>query len=52
MDEADVRILCQMVVFYDYLIQADGVITKESWEKQMAGAERAALQRLIDAVKL
>jgi len=52
MDAADVRLLCQMIVFYDFLIHNDGVITKESWDKQMGGAERAALQRLVDEVKL
>jgi hypothetical protein len=51
-DPADVRLLCQMVVFYDYVITADGVINKASWDKQLGAAERAALQRLIDEVKL
>jgi len=50
MDSADVRLLLQMVAYYDWLISSDGVITKESWAKQMGGAERAALQRLIDEV--
>ena len=52
MNEDDVRLLLQMIVFYEFVMGSDGVITKESWNKQFGGAERAALQRLIDVVKL
>ena len=51
-DEADVRLLLQMVIFYEFVMGSDGVITKESWSKQFGPAERAALQRLIDVVKV
>lgn len=51
-EEHDVRLLLQCFVYLDWVMSNDEVIGKSSWEKQVGGAERAALQRLIETVKL
>jgi hypothetical protein len=52
LDEADVRILLQLIVYLDHVIDRDGVITADSWSKQVGETEREAVQHLIDTVRL
>jgi hypothetical protein len=51
-DENDVRLLLQTIIYLDWLIERDKVIRYESWQRQLGEAERQALQRLVDAVGL
>lgn len=52
MNVDDVRVLLELVVYLDLVQHRDGVITAESWAKQCGEVERAALQRLADALGL
>lgn len=52
MNASDVRLLLALVAYIDLVVRRDGALYADSWSKQFADAERAAMQRLVDEVGL